>query len=99
MFGCQQLALQPPATEGGRTEIERNPYLALGPVRIVDRSSMKGEENQESVYIHQDQENIQHEFRVFPESSTELPNQESLGTNSVCQVTLHGVQIFCNLIG
>ena len=34
---------------------------------------MEGEEDQ-GERVHQDQENVQHGLRVFPESSLELPN-------------------------
>ena len=39
-----------------------------GQVKQVEVEKDQGER------VHQDQENVQHGFRVFPESSLELPN-------------------------
>ena len=55
---------------------------------------MKGEENQ-GEHVHQDQENVQHGLRVFPESSLELPNQASRGVSSIIMSSLHLVAASC----
>ena len=44
-----------------------------GSTRSGQVKQVEGEEDQGEC-VHQDQENVQHGFRVFPESSLELPN-------------------------